>query len=196
MEGVWGSVKWGTSRQLSDRHNCCRRPVVLLLSPPPWAHQQEKKQPVRILLLLLLPSPPADMFVFMFGLGFNFWLFGIVKILLPALIWKWMLSEKTGAAVEKHCIPFSKATFIPSNLGMQQTKIYLPPPTLGCVFFFFVNLFFKLGRFEHGVKIKLQWQQIQWQLLQQPEKVMWQTKCTIKKKPAVSNKQGGITCWY
>lgn len=55
------------------------------------------------------------------------------------------------------------------NLGMQQTKIYLLSPTLGC--------FFKLGHVEHGVKIKAQWKQQQ----QQPEKLCDKLKAQLKK---------------
>lgn len=128
-------------------HNCCRRPVVLLLSPPLWAHQQEKKQPVRILLLLLLLPlpPPAVMFVFMFGLGFNFWLFGIVKILLPALIWKWMLSEKTGAAVQEHSIPFSSHIHSVKSRNAADQNLSPASDTRVCFFFCLFICFLNLA---------------------------------------------------
>lgn len=160
--GMW-RISFDVPRQWCDRRNCHRRPDSFCRCSnlagcfSTSAHQQEKKEPVRI--LHLLPPPPAVTLVFMFWLGFNIWCLELWRFsFLPSFECECEFEccpEKTWAAEEKHFIPLSNhKIWLWSNLRMQQSRIYLPPPTLGRVFlfsFFFsvrLNMVWRLGHID------------------------------------------------
>lgn len=101
-------------------------------------------------------------------------------MLLPALNWKWMLSETTGAAVEKYFIPLSSHIHC-GQISECSRQIFISRLRHWGVF---VCLFLNSAGLNMVSEIRSQWKQQQQQqlvLLQQPEKVMRQTKSTIKK---------------